>query len=406
MNLKEKTKLKKEVKGITLIALVVIIIVLLILAGVAINLSIGQNGIFSRAQDAANTWRNAETDEQLALQEGADIIDNYIYNTATTVLESKIQNKFFKEDTTIKDELDNYVKVPAGFKISNDSATKVEYGVVIEDKDGNQFVWIPAKTGEGVIVHTESKGDIKIVYNRTAYSTNASKGEIDSATNSEKILISSSSSYYYAEKLPEDEEESIDVNGGYYIGRYEAGDKESTEEKEMRTSSSSQINNITVKKDQVPYNYITKENCENLAKKMSEQQGYKAKTKLASSYAWDTAISLMQITNEDYGNSSIEGNYKNTSFSYRDLTGTEQTKNNGSATLVPTGQTLAVCNIYDMGGNLWEYTTESSSKTNVTYAYCGGYCGCSYNQYGPSGYRDSNNGDAYSNGGFRVTLYL
>lgn len=39
----------KNVQGITLIALVVTIIVLLILAGIALNLTIGQNGIFSRA---------------------------------------------------------------------------------------------------------------------------------------------------------------------------------------------------------------------------------------------------------------------------------------------------------------------------------------------------------------------
>ena len=91
MNLKEKTekstnlvehkitikKLKKQVQGITLIALVVTIIVLLILAGIALNLTIGQNGIFSRAQTAANTWRNAETNEQLAMGE----LENWIENS-------------------------------------------------------------------------------------------------------------------------------------------------------------------------------------------------------------------------------------------------------------------------------------------------------------------------------------
>ena len=66
----------KNVQGITLIALVVTIIVLLILAGIALNLTIGQNGIFSRAQTAANTWRNAETNEQLAMGELEDWIDN------------------------------------------------------------------------------------------------------------------------------------------------------------------------------------------------------------------------------------------------------------------------------------------------------------------------------------------
>ena len=71
-------KIKRQVKGITLIALVVTIIVLLILAGVALSLTIGQNGIFQRAEIAANTWRNAETNEQLALQEGADLIEGYL----------------------------------------------------------------------------------------------------------------------------------------------------------------------------------------------------------------------------------------------------------------------------------------------------------------------------------------
>ena len=71
-------KFKKDVQGITLIALVVTIIVLLILAGIALNLTIGQNGIFSRAQTAANTWRNAETNEQLAMGELENLMNEYI----------------------------------------------------------------------------------------------------------------------------------------------------------------------------------------------------------------------------------------------------------------------------------------------------------------------------------------
>ena len=57
-------KLKRQVKGITLIALVVTVIVLLILAGVAINLTVGDNGLFKRAQNAADTWQMAELNEQ------------------------------------------------------------------------------------------------------------------------------------------------------------------------------------------------------------------------------------------------------------------------------------------------------------------------------------------------------
>ena len=80
-NQREKTrfkKLKKDIKGITLIALVVTIIVLLILAGIALNLTIGENGLFTRAQNAANTWQLAEQNEQDALQGFSDMIDEIL----------------------------------------------------------------------------------------------------------------------------------------------------------------------------------------------------------------------------------------------------------------------------------------------------------------------------------------
>ena len=50
----------------------------MILAGIALNLTIGQNGIFSRAGTAVNTWRNAESNEQLAMGELEDWMDGYL----------------------------------------------------------------------------------------------------------------------------------------------------------------------------------------------------------------------------------------------------------------------------------------------------------------------------------------
>ena len=325
-----------------------------------------------------------------------------------TVSQGKEAKIYFDSNTRLIDSLNNNVVIPKGFKIAEDSATKVEDGIVIEDKDGNQFVWIPAKTGAGVTIHTEAKGDVTIVYKRTAYSSNVATGETDTGTNSEKINLSSSTNYYFTELLPTDEATSVNANGGYYIGRYEAGDKESTETKKMRISKSLQTNTITIKKDQVPYNYIETANAKRIAEEMSSVQEYRARTKLVSSYAWDTAISLMQIINADYGNSSAEGNYKDTSFTYKDIstvTDEEKTKSNGSSTLVPTGQTTAVCNIYDMGGNLWEYTTESYSYVSNAYASRGG-CYDDYYADFSAGYRSYGYGNAYISIGFRITLFL
>ena len=57
----------KEMKGITLIALVVTIVVLLILTGVGINLVIGDNGIITMAQKAKSEYEEAKKREERIL---------------------------------------------------------------------------------------------------------------------------------------------------------------------------------------------------------------------------------------------------------------------------------------------------------------------------------------------------
>lgn len=55
--------------GITLIALVITIIILLILAGIAISLTIGKNGIINIAKQAGKNYIDAEADEKAKLEE-------------------------------------------------------------------------------------------------------------------------------------------------------------------------------------------------------------------------------------------------------------------------------------------------------------------------------------------------
>ena len=58
---------RKNVNGITLIALVITIIVLLILAGVSIAMLTGQNGILTQAQNAKTTNENKSAEEKVKL---------------------------------------------------------------------------------------------------------------------------------------------------------------------------------------------------------------------------------------------------------------------------------------------------------------------------------------------------
>ena len=61
---RKKNMKTKEMKGITLIALVVTIVVLLILTGVGINLVIGDNGIITMAQKAKSEYEEAKKREE------------------------------------------------------------------------------------------------------------------------------------------------------------------------------------------------------------------------------------------------------------------------------------------------------------------------------------------------------
>lgn len=60
-------KCMRKTKGITLVALVITVIVMLILVRVAINLTIGENGIFSKSQEGASLY------EQMAKKEQNDL---------------------------------------------------------------------------------------------------------------------------------------------------------------------------------------------------------------------------------------------------------------------------------------------------------------------------------------------
>ena len=59
--------INNQEKGITLIALVVTIIVLIILAGIAINIIIGQNGIINKVTIAKEKNNMAQAEEKLKL---------------------------------------------------------------------------------------------------------------------------------------------------------------------------------------------------------------------------------------------------------------------------------------------------------------------------------------------------
>ena len=70
----------KQVEGITLIALIITIIILLILAGITINLTVGQKGILRRAQEAGKNYQESADRESEEIENLLKNVDDIMNN--------------------------------------------------------------------------------------------------------------------------------------------------------------------------------------------------------------------------------------------------------------------------------------------------------------------------------------
>ena len=271
-----------------------------------------------------------------------------------------------KENTKVTDKDGNTITIPEGFTPQpNPDADpgsdpngyydpEVEDGVIVKDANGNEFVWIPVGT-----INTDN-GQRTIEYNRYAYS-NWVGTETDEETGSAKIKTTADQTEYFAESLNESEKNSAVSNGGFYLGRYEAGVSGGT----ARTEDSGTSQTVEIKPNLDVYNYVTQSEARALAEGMYSSANYTSS--LPSSYAWDTAIKFLEQTgNEAYLTDSSQGNYYNTM---------PQGKIEEGSVLIETGKTTPVKHLYDMGGNVYEWTTERYSNVEATKVSRGGFYG-------------------------------
>lgn len=381
-----KQQNQKFNQGITLVALVVTIVVLLILSSVSLNLVLGDNGIIVKAKEAAETTAAAQEKEAME----------------RNLLEKELENSL----STPAVEPTDGVKIPTGFYyvggtkasgivISDNKNDKNKYRnqkVVGTDLLGNQYVWIPCTTDS-------SSSDLQ--YARTEWGVEVDGDDNSRAIKDELTLTDASVTYSDADTANginadvskeivaqiKAEKASVAQYGGYYIGRYEVGRNSDT---------------AVVKYNQTPYASITWSTAYGLAKKIitnSEVNSY-----LCSSYAWDTAVNFIQnnSTAKNYA-TSIEGFNGNWNpQAVKDPSG-NVIKPAGTSQQLNTGLTTQFCNIFDMGGNEAEFTTELNPGTSETVVLRGG----DYDLNPPAGYRwDVTSGSAALNYGFRATLFL
>ena len=422
-------------KGITLISLVVTVIVLLILAGISISMLNGDNGLLKRAGDARDDTVVGQEKEQVELayvsaavkKLGADVdeealrielnssvgngkttvstngddtlnvyftdtehnytvdnngnVEKYHEPELITVAKAKLDGTVFTSKVALKDDYNNRIIIPKGFYIADDSGTTVKDGIVIEDREGNQYVWVPVSNinhdgSNKIKVNSAEEEGVEITLGRYTFYGNSpgnptlAEGSYQYADGyATPVTINSffqelttyrQSNYSTGRDGTNTTAinlkgfvESVRDNKGYYIARYEASYRTNGKAGSIQSTSSTETLALTSAPDTRTagdlWNLVKQREaataCQDLYK--SDDTKTTVNSDLMNSYAWDTAIVYIQ----EMGNT----NYANAS--------------DGNGTLRNTGTTGdEKCKIFDMAGNEAEWTTEYSTETFRTYA--------------------------------------
>ena len=129
----------KEIKGITLIALVITIIVLLILAGVSIAMLTGDNGILSQTENAKNETADGENIEKIRLAVSeAQIGENGYQKLSKDNLQEAIDNQFKETNLEVTQNADGtyIVNLDNGlYEIKDNEVNKIQVDLYIDDEE-------------------------------------------------------------------------------------------------------------------------------------------------------------------------------------------------------------------------------------------------------------------------------
>jgi len=410
----------KNNKGITLVALVVTIVVLLILAGVSINLVLGNNGIIAKAQEAKTKQAEASQNDLKGM------------NSLIEQMESTLNGS----GNGGKTEPETVPYLPSD-DFHYDTSTSIDTGLVIKDGKENEYVWVVVPrtaavyktTGLGKTTFTDAdytsiEKDLKDY--TSIYVTESGYSDLYYPDDKNVGWFADETAY---NNLKNSMLKSVYENGGFYVGRYEAGIETTGTNRTSNTDKNSEGKYITPsttpvsKADAYPYTYVTRTQAQNLASNVNSG------TKISSlmfGVQWDLVLAFMHnkgnIADSTLtSNSTTIGNYndnlwtiKNAKAQYSEDDGDTFTacpnpfkKESESEILLTTGadSSFSVQNIYDIAGNVWEFTLERSPYTNVLCARRGGGFNVTGSDY-PAALRFNVSTDFSGfNIGFRVSLF-
>ena len=481
-------KLKNK-SGITLIALVVTIVVLLIIAGVAINLAIGENGLFNQSKLAAEKYEEARQKEENELEKAYQYMIGEVPDEPVQPNTLPENNESIEAGTQVELEKGWYTETPVTVQTSDGaiitSSTKVATVNAVSTGAGETvpvpkgFYYVGGKVATGVVISDDSRDQNKYagvvdvpagaVYNTDGTVVTYTEEQYNSLSAEEKnnvilgnqfVWIPCTDTNYakynfgktntngWDTNTPGSELMQISKYGGFYIGRYEAGTSNITMSSGVAFDTASGVPNgnwlnnnfrsnyatgkITTKAGEIPYyhaDYNTAQAMSNAMYKTNYVQ-----SGLVTGTMWDVAMKFISTDDTNYSDvkDSPFGNYsysaKNYTLTYTQGRGRYLEVNSSTGAVTSNAKTsedgvyhygirtsafsegTKKNNIYDLAGNLWEWTDEDAYIANGNEGpYCmlrGGGFGNSYSDV-PVCFRVCNTA-AYTStaNGFRPALFI
>ena len=316
--------------------------------------------------------------------------------------------------------------LPKGFE--QVEGTTLENGLTIQDSKGNQYVWVEVPMTDevyltaGLNIKDFSNDEYtKIETDLHTYTNDYRDGTSfkDEYYSDETTGLTSTEYYTLKKKMLK----SIYQNGGFYIGKYETGIE--SVPKTSGSASTEPTETPVIKQNAYPYNNVTCSQAQTLASKM---ESGKYTSSLMFGVQWDLVLKYLETKGTAQADlktdSTSWGNYSNNLWNITNenskyailntsnytldwTSGAYGVKGSSKEILLSTGasETFSKQGIYDLAGNVWEWTLEYTASSRYPCAKRGGY----YFDDGSSNPAANRNSDYTTNYldylGFRLLLY-
>ena len=267
-----------------------------------------------------------------------------------SIEENKWSEKYTKNGKYV-DKNGDIAYIPSGFRVSLAEGTnEIRNGLVITDKIdengksiGNEFVWIPVDYFEEFI--REDFGTTAIDENNFITTEETEEKYYEPSGNGKTIDETASASIKEVQAMYK----SVKEYKGFYIGRFETGIDLDT----PRTTDSGTSANPVIKKNKYIYNYIAwgKSTTDETGGAVEKARSMYENSTLCYGVQWDA---VLRWINKDYSINYI----------LKDSTGKGNYDTNGNLIKSGNDENCQIKNIYDLAGNVSEWTMESYGTTD------------------------------------------